>query len=153
MPRWSRCYLSCLNEWSPRWSRCITFSYITLKLETTNLILIRNKKSRNQIITWIWFGSGHHLFSPCSFIKFSSGGSRISLRGRHGPHKGGGAWTPEAVTFRKFCMPKRKNLDPWGACAGNAPLDSPMFNILIFCVPKSLFEGMCGLHEHRSRKM
>ena len=27
---------------------------------------------------------------------------------------GGGAWTPEAVTFRKFCMSKRKNLDPWG---------------------------------------
>ena len=25
---------------------------------------------------------------------------------------GGGAWTPEAVTFRKFCMSKRKNLDP-----------------------------------------
>ena len=23
-----------------------------------------------------------------------------------------GAWTPEAVTFRKFCMSKRKNLDP-----------------------------------------
>ena len=30
---------------------------------------------------------------------------------------GGGASTPEAVTFRKFCMSKRKNLDPWGeAC-------------------------------------
>ena len=34
----------------------------------------------------------------------SSGGSRISRRG--------GAWTPKAVTFRKFCMSKRKNLDP-----------------------------------------
>ena len=32
----------------------------------------------------------------------------------------GGAWTPEAVTFRKFYMSKRKNLDPWGgACAGH----------------------------------
>ena len=32
---------------------------------------------------------------------------------------GGGAWTPEAVTFRKFCMSKRKNLDPLGG--GRAP--------------------------------
>ena len=24
---------------------------------------------------------------------------------------GGGAWTPDAVTFRKFCMSKRNNLD------------------------------------------
>ena len=27
----------------------------------------------------------------------------------------GGGWTPEAVMFRKFCMSKRKNWDPWGA--------------------------------------
>ena len=47
-----------------------------------------------------------------------SGRSRISRRGR-GPRRG--AWTPKAVTFRKFCMSKRKNLDPWGACAGHAP--------------------------------
>ena len=39
--------------------------------------------------------------------------------GGHGPRRG--AWTPKAVTFRKFCMSKRKNLDPWGACAGHAP--------------------------------
>ena len=32
------------------------------------------------------------------------------------PH--GGAPTPEAATFRKICMSKRKNLDPWG---GGAP--------------------------------
>ena len=32
--------------------------------------------------------------------------------GGRGPRRG--AWTPEAVTFRKFCMSKRKNLDPWG---------------------------------------
>ena len=24
----------------------------------------------------------------------------------------GGPWTPEAATFQKFCMSKRKNLDP-----------------------------------------
>ena len=24
---------------------------------------------------------------------------------------------PEAITFRKVCMSKRKNLDPWGQCA------------------------------------
>ena len=34
---------------------------------------------------------------------------------------GGGAWTTKVVTFQKFCMSKRKNLDPWGACAGHAP--------------------------------
>ena len=33
----------------------------------------------------------------------------------------GGVWTPEVVTFRKFCMSKRKNMDPWGVCAGHAP--------------------------------
>ena len=27
---------------------------------------------------------------------------------------GGGPWTPEAATFRKFCMSKRKNLDSSG---------------------------------------
>ena len=39
-----------------------------------------------------------------------------------GVNLAGGAWTPEAVAFQKFCMSKRKNLDPWGvgACAGNA---------------------------------
>ena len=36
---------------------------------------------------------------------------------------GGGAWTPEVVTFRKFYMSKRKNLDPWGGVPG---LDPPM---------------------------
>ena len=39
----------------------------------------------------------------------NSGGSGIS-RGGRGPRRG--AWTPEAVTFQKFCMSKRKNLDP-----------------------------------------
>ena len=31
----------------------------------------------------------------------------------------GGAWTPEAVMFRIFCISKRKNLDPEGR--GRAP--------------------------------
>ena len=31
------------------------------------------------------------------------------------------ALTPEAVTFRKLCMAKWKNLDPWGAFARHAP--------------------------------
>ena len=39
-----------------------------------------------------------------------SGGSRISRRG--GVDLVGGAWTPEAVMFQNFCMPKWKNLDP-----------------------------------------
>ena len=43
-----------------------------------------------------------------SLIIFS-GGSRISRRG--GLDLVGGPWTPEAVTFRKFCISKRKNLD------------------------------------------
>ena len=50
----------------------------------------------------------------------SSGGSRISRRG---------TWTPEAATFRKICMSKRKNQVPWGgggAHAGCAPLNPPM---------------------------
>ena len=38
----------------------------------------------------------------------------------------GRAWTPEAVTFRKFCMSKRKNLDPWGRAPGTPSLDPPM---------------------------
>ena len=38
-----------------------------------------------------------------------SGGSRISRRGGVDL---GGVWTPEAVTFWKFCMSKRKNWDP-----------------------------------------
>ena len=36
-----------------------------------------------------------------------------------------GAPTPEAATFRKICMSKRKNLDPWGRTPA-APLDPPM---------------------------
>ena len=39
--------------------------------------------------------------------------------GGRGPRRG--AWTLEAVMFRKFCISKWKNLDPWGACAGHAP--------------------------------
>ena len=38
----------------------------------------------------------------------------------------GGAWTPEAVTFRKFCMSKQKNLDPWGRAPGTPPVNPPM---------------------------
>ena len=50
-----------------------------------------------------------------------SGGSRISRRGGRGPRTGG-PWTPEAATFQKFCMSKRKNLGPvGGARAGRAP--------------------------------
>ena len=37
----------------------------------------------------------------------------------------GGAPTPEAVTFRTFCMSKRKNLDPWGRAPGMTSLDPP----------------------------
>ena len=33
--------------------------------------------------------------------------------GGRGP-RGGGAWTPEAATFHKICMSKRKNWVPWG---------------------------------------
>ena len=36
----------------------------------------------------------------------------------------GGAPTPEAATFRKICMSKRKNLDP----LARAPLDPPMLH-------------------------
>ena len=43
---------------------------------------------------------------PCP----ASASSGFPVGGR-GPC-GGGAWTPEAVTFRKGCISKRKNLDP-----------------------------------------
>ena len=33
----------------------------------------------------------------------------------------GGAPTPEVVMFRKFCVSKRKNLDPWGERAPGTP--------------------------------
>ena len=38
----------------------------------------------------------------------------------------GGASTPKAVTFRKFCMLKRKDLDPYGGVRRARPLDPPM---------------------------
>ena len=57
-----------------------------------------------------------------SMLTQYSGGCRISRRGGRGPRRG--AWTTEAVTFQKFCMSKRKNLDPWGACTGHAPSKS-----------------------------
>ena len=42
------------------------------------------------------------------------------------PPRGGGAPTPEAATFRKICMSKRKNLDPWGGGGGGrAPAVPP----------------------------
>ena len=41
----------------------------------------------------------------------------------------GGSWTPEVVSFRKFCMSKRKSVDPRGASAGHAPLDPPMISL------------------------
>ena len=38
----------------------------------------------------------------------------------------GGAWTPEAATFRKICMSKRKNWVPWGgARRGSANAGAP----------------------------
>ena len=44
---------------------------------------------------------------------------------------GGGTWTLEAVTFREFCMSKRKNLDPLGGGGGgvrraSSNVDPPM---------------------------
>ena len=62
----------------------------------------------NRLQGWLW----------CHDVVIS-GGSRISRRG--GANLVGGAPTPEAATFRKFCMSKRKNLDPWGARAGGTP--------------------------------
>ena len=45
--------------------------------------------------------------------------------GRRGPRRG--ACTPEAVMFRKSCMSKRKNLDPWGGMRrASAYVDPPM---------------------------
>ena len=60
------------------------------------------------------------------------------IRGRR-PRRG--APTPEAATFRKICMSKRKNLDPWGGASG-APLDPPMpcsdnMNLFSVCLNES----------------
>ena len=50
-------------------------------------------------------------FDKCLYVMVrSSGGSRISRRGGRRPR--GGTPTPEAVTFRKFCMSKGNNVDP-----------------------------------------
>ena len=38
----------------------------------------------------------------------------------------GGVPTPEAATFRKICMSKQKNLDPWGGARRRCPPDPPM---------------------------
>ena len=60
-------------------------------------------------------------WSAGEFSHQISGGSRISRMG---------AWTPEVVTFQKFCMSKRKNLDPWeGVGAGHAPSRSANANV------------------------
>ena len=48
---------------------------------------------------------------------FPVGGGGVDLVGE--------AWTPEAVTFRKICMSKRKNREPWGERQVR-PLDPPM---------------------------
>ena len=34
----------------------------------------------------------------------------------------GGWWTTEVVAYQKFCMLKRKNLDPWGHARRTPPL-------------------------------
>ena len=47
----------------------------------------------------------------------------------------GGAWTPEVGTFRKFCMSKRKNRDPWGAHARDA-CNSSIDHYRPLCVTK-----------------
>ena len=67
-----------------------------------------------------------------------SGGSRISRWG---------AWTLEAVTFRKFCMSKRKNLDPWGDVrrARPPPLDPPMLYISNFYLLNQSPDNIEGL--------
>ena len=41
---------------------------------------------------------------------YSTGATQFGTAQGCGPRRG--AWTPEAVMFRKFCMLKRKNLDP-----------------------------------------
>ena len=59
-----------------------------------------------------------------------SDGSRISRRGRgeHQPRREQGP-TTNTATFRKICMSKLKNWDPWGrerSAQGALPLDPPL---------------------------
>ena len=78
-----------------------------------------------------WFLFNHSPF--CRFKNYQrmenrseySGGSRTFRWG--GVDLVGEAWTPKMVTFRKICMSKRKNRDPWGGVRqARPPLDPPM---------------------------
>ena len=51
----------------------------------------------------------------------------------------GGVWTPEAVTFRKFCMSKQKNLDPWGGRVPGTPPRSANVMLQIYEVVRGEF--------------
>ena len=45
-----------------------------------------------------------------------------------------GAWTPNAGTFRRKCMQRRKNWVPWGGgghVPGTLPLDPPMIKFVL----------------------
>ena len=59
---------------------------------------------------------------------------------------GGGAWTAEVVTFRKFCMSKRKNLDPWGGVPGARPPKSANGTYLEILPISSVFNDELGPH-------
>ena len=54
-----------------------------------------------------------------------SDGSTISRRGGVDLPVGR-RWLSRRLRFKKFCMSKRKNLDPWGSMRRTGPLDPPM---------------------------
>ena len=91
-------------------------SFPTHKLGNTLDLIIGDTIGKIKIIS---ARQGQFVSDDCVVLavcnipkKRNSGGSRISRRGRR-PR--GGAPTPEAATFRKICMSKRKNLDPGSA--------------------------------------
>ena len=74
--------------------------------------------------------------SVCDDISVADPGFPV---GGRGPRRGG-AWTPKAVTFQKFCMSKRKNLDPGGLAPGTPPLDPPMLMIVHVIVMNGFYD-------------
>ena len=60
----------------------------------------------------------------------------------------GGAWTPTAVTFRKFYMSKRKNLDPWGrGVCWARPLDPYVYVTFFFMFSNTYLHVMSQCHD------
>ena len=84
---------------------CFDFNSFSSTLCLEVLVLLTVKRLRHTIFQFLYF----FLFVKLYKKFLHSGRSRISRRA-HPPRRG--PPTPDAATFRKICMSKRKNLDP-----------------------------------------